>query len=131
MKIVAWNCRGLGNRSAVRGLLELQKSEGVDLLFLSETKLDKRRLERFRWMLGLTNMLVREGEGQGGGFAVFWRRGVNVSLRSMSQYYIDVDVKDDDGFEWRFTGVYGESKGDLKYCTWQQLQGLYAEPAKP
>ena len=53
-----------------------------------------------------------------------------MSLRNTVQYYIDVDVKDD-GFEWRFTGVYGESKGDLKYRTWQQLQGLYAEPAKP
>jgi exonuclease III len=58
MKIVAWNCRGLGNRPAVRGLLELQKSEGADILFPSETKLDKRRMEKFRWQLGLTNMLV-------------------------------------------------------------------------
>ena len=64
MKIIALNCWGLGNRSTIRGLLELQKSEGADILFLSEIKLDKRMMERFRWMLGLTNMLVREGEGQ-------------------------------------------------------------------
>ena len=65
MKIIVLNCWGLGNRSVVRGLLELQKLEGADILFLSEIKLDKRMMERFRWMLGLTNMLVREGEGQG------------------------------------------------------------------
>jgi exonuclease III len=59
MKIVAWNCRGLGNRPAVRGLLECQKTEEADILFLSETKLDKRRMERFRWLLGLSNMVVR------------------------------------------------------------------------
>jgi hypothetical protein len=66
MKIIACNCRGLGNRSAVRGLLEVHKVERVDILFLSETKLDRRRMERFCWMLGLTNMVVRDLEGQGG-----------------------------------------------------------------
>ena len=59
MKLAAWNCRGLGNRPAVRSLLELQKTEGADILFLSETKLDKRRMERFRWLLGSSNMVVR------------------------------------------------------------------------
>jgi exonuclease III len=92
MKIVAWNYRGLGNRPTVRGLLELQKSEGADILFLLETKLDKRRLEKFRWMLGLTNMLVRSRKRMEG-IAVFWRRGIDVSLQGMSQHYIDVDVK--------------------------------------
>ena len=131
MKIIAWNCRGLDNRSAVRGLLELQKSEGADILFLSETKLDRHMMERFHWMLGLPNMIVREGEGQGGGFAVFWRRGIDVSLRNTARYYINVDVREDNGFEWRFTGVYGESQGDLKYRTWEHLRGLHLQPAKP
>jgi exonuclease III len=74
MKLVAWNCRGLGNRPAIRGLLDLQKSEGADNLFLSETKLDKRRMEFFRWRLGLPNMLVQKGEGKGGNCCVLVER---------------------------------------------------------
>jgi exonuclease III len=66
MKIVAWNCRGLGNRPAVRGLMDLQKSEAADILFLSEMKLDRRMMERFRWMLGLPNMVVKDAVGKGG-----------------------------------------------------------------
>lgn len=54
-----------------------------------------------------------------------------MSLRNIAQYYIDVDVKEDDGFEWRFTRVYGEAQGDLKYRTWQHLRGLHVQPAKP
>ena len=73
MKIMAWNCRGLGNLPAVRGLLDLQKAEGVDILFLSETKLDKQRMERFKWMLGLGNMVVRSCVGKIGGIVVLWR----------------------------------------------------------
>lgn len=66
MKIVACNCQGLGNRLVVQGLLEVQKVERADILFLPETKLDRRRMERFCWMLGLTNMVVKDSEGQGG-----------------------------------------------------------------
>jgi hypothetical protein len=54
-------------------------------------------------------MVVKDCEGKGGGIAVLWRRGVDVTLRNFSKYHIDMDVKDDEGREWRFTGVYGES----------------------
>jgi hypothetical protein len=54
-------------------------------------------------------MGVKDCEGKGGGIAVLWRRGVDVMLRIFLKYHIDMDVKDDEGREWRFTGVYGES----------------------
>lgn len=82
-------------------------------------------------MLGLTNMLVHKGGGKGGGIAVFWRRGINISLCGMSQYYIDVDVQEESGAKWRFTGVYGESQSDIKWRTWQQLKALYVDPVIP
>jgi hypothetical protein len=62
-------------------------------------------------------MVVKDCEGKGGGIAVLWRRGVDVTLRNFSKYHIDMDVKDDEGREWRFTGVYGESQSDLKDFT--------------
>jgi exonuclease III len=41
MKILSWNCRGLGKPSAVRDLRQLIKTHQPDLIFLSETKLQK------------------------------------------------------------------------------------------
>jgi hypothetical protein len=47
------------------------ENRGADILFLSETKLDKRRMEHFRWMLGLSNMVVRNCVGKGGELQCF------------------------------------------------------------
>ena len=48
---------------------------GADILFLSEMKLDEKRMQWFRWALGLVNMVVKDCEGKGEGIAVLWRRG--------------------------------------------------------
>lgn len=67
MKLIAWNCRGLGNAPAVRGLLNCQKSKDADVLFLSETKSDEKKMITLRRKLGMENMEVVECEGKGGG----------------------------------------------------------------
>ena len=66
MKIIAWNYRGLGNAPAVRGLLRCQKSEVGDILFLSETKMNEKRMEVMRKKLGMARMEVVDCEGKGG-----------------------------------------------------------------
>ena len=60
------SAKGLGNRLTVCGLLDLQKSEKADILFLSETKMDDKRMQWFRWTFGLVNMVVKDYEGKGG-----------------------------------------------------------------
>jgi hypothetical protein len=62
MKIVAWNCRGWETAGQF-GVFWSSKGQKQRIFFFCQ----KRRMERFWWMLGLTNMLVQEGEGRGGG----------------------------------------------------------------
>lgn len=125
MKIIVWNCRGLGNGPAVRGLLNLQKEKDPDILFLSETKMDRNRIQGFRWKLGMTNMVVKDCEGKSGGL-VFWKKDINLHLCTVSRLYIDVDVVEKDGFIWRFTGMYGKPRSDQKDRTWRALHTLNA-----
>ena len=103
MRISALNCRGLGNRPAVRGLLAHQKKEAPDILFLSETKLDEKGMEKFRWLLGMPHMFVKKCESWSGGLAMFAQRGADVSLRWMGIMHIDADIVETDGFKWRLT----------------------------
>lgn len=71
MKIIAWNCRGLENGPAISGLLDVQKQEDPDVLFLLEKKMVCDRLEWLQWKLGMPHMLVKDRSGQGGGLALF------------------------------------------------------------
>jgi exonuclease III len=132
MRLAIWNSRGMGNGLAMRGLLEFQKKEDPDVLFLSETKMEQKRLEWWRWKLGMPNMMVKNCEGKSGGLVIFWKNEINLRVVGfMSEYHIDTEITEADGFKWRFTGIYGEPKSDCKENTWRLLQTLKHQNDKP
>ena len=131
MRIVSQNCRGLGNQPAINSLLDLQKAEDPDILFLSETKLCEKEMHWLKGKLNLPNMIVVDSKGRSGGLALFWRKGVNVQLRWKGRYHIDVDVVEENGGKWRFTSIYGESKSGEKENTWKLLSTLAVQHKGP
>jgi exonuclease III len=95
-----------------------------DVLFLSETKHDSKWMEWLRWKLGMTNLVVKDSVGASGGLAIFWRKEVNLCVKSFLKYHIDTVIKEDNGVLWQFTGIYGESKSEEKDNTWELLRLL-------
>jgi exonuclease III len=58
MKLISWNCQGLGNPGVVRDLQQMVKEKKPTLLFLMETKSRQRTMEVLRVKLGFEVFLL-------------------------------------------------------------------------
>ena len=117
MKLISWNCRGLRKFAAVIALLELQMRLKPDILFLSETHLNRARAENLRRRLCFDHMIVAESDGRSGGLLLLWKKDVKISLRFKGRNFIDVNVEHGLDYVWRFTGLYGEPRWQDKHLT--------------
>ena len=75
MRILAWNCCGLASARAVRALLEIQKREKPDVIFLSESHLRKVKAEKLRRRVGFDHLILHESDGRGGGSSADVEKG--------------------------------------------------------
>jgi hypothetical protein len=130
MNLLALNSWGLGLAAAVGELRDLIRSYNPGVVFLCKTKQKKKTMERLQWSLGFRHGICVDGRGKGGGLALWWRDGIDVSVRPWSQYFIDAKITANHG-AWRFTGIYGEPRTDLRFKTWEALRYLYAQDDLP
>ncbi|XP_057760091.1 uncharacterized protein LOC130980424 [Arachis stenosperma] len=129
MKIISWNCRGLGNPWAVRALNKLLKQQAPNLVFLMETRRKTDELNRIRNRGRMGNIAGIDCEGDGrsraGGLAVMWDSSIVLEVSSMSLNHIDMRVKvAEAGQQWRVTGFYGNSDAANKQKSWDLLSSL-------
>jgi hypothetical protein len=131
MRILSLNCRGLGNPRSIRELHSLVKMEGPQALFLMETCLNRRKLERLRIQLGYSSCLGVDRVGRGGGLALLWSDDVRISINNYSRFYIDGDISDGAGVSWSFTGFYGDPVTTNRVRSWQLLRCLHSQRSNP
>ena len=72
----------------------------------------------------MPNLVVKDCNGLSGGLALFWNKEIDLTVKSLSRYHIDAVVKEEDGRQWRFTGIYGEPKVEDRGKTWKLLRIL-------
>jgi hypothetical protein len=130
MNILGLNCLGLGLDVAVGKLHDLCRSYNPEVVFLSETKKKAKEMVRLRWSLGFTNGVAMDCCGRSGGLVLWWRDGVDVTVRPWCQYFIDAQISIR-GKACRFTGIYGEPRTELRSKTWEAMRFLKAQDGLP
>jgi exonuclease III len=122
MKILAWNCRGLGKPHAVRALQQLLKVHSPDMVFLSETKLcesDPNLKSKLCFNILPNYLLVNCGKQNGkrsGGLAMIWKSDVNLTILDHNERYIDCYINcPSNNISWYATGFYGFSTHNEKH----------------
>ena len=81
------------------------------MIFLMEIKKKIAGMKKVKLKLGFVNGFYVQRQGKGGGLAIFWRKEVNLEIKSYSRHHIDAVVTEEgSGFKWRLTGFYGHPK---------------------
>jgi len=132
MKILAWNCRGLGNPDAVHAYKRFLKFQCQDVVFLMETKLKESDSKiPSKLCLGhLQNHFLvscnSEGGGRSGGLVLIWHNDVNLHITNHNkmsiEFYIVDSITND---KWYATGLYGYPTQSNKYLTCETIKNLY------
>ena len=63
MKILAWNCKGLGNQLAVQELFDIVQAQDPSIVFLSETWSDREQMVCIKERLDFGDLCIVPNEG--------------------------------------------------------------------
>ncbi|MBA0598014.1 hypothetical protein Gorai_007794, partial [Gossypium raimondii] len=78
MKLLCWNCRGLGNPMTVRELKQLIIANNPDIVFLCETKMLSKNFTRIRNICRLDGCLAISSVGYSKGLVMLWKNDIDV-----------------------------------------------------
>jgi exonuclease III len=125
MRILSWNCQGLGNLQIVRNLCLLVKEKCPILVILMETKLRKEKMELIRYKLGFKNLFAVDSVGKSGGLALLWGEEIMVDIQNYSGRHINgMLVEPNSNLQWKFTGFYGHPNVNKRSEAWELLHYL-------
>lgn len=121
MKILSWNCHGLGRLRAVQELEELISSLFPCLVLLMETKDGRQALEDIRVKKWFSGLFYVPHVNHGGGIAFLWKEENMVQLLYYGHNFIDARINLSHFPTWRLTGFYGLPKSSRHQASWELL----------
>ncbi|KAL0006983.1 hypothetical protein SO802_008485 [Lithocarpus litseifolius] len=107
----------------VRALGAQIKGVRPEVVFLSETKADVKRMESAKKSLKFENSCIVEANGNAGGLCLMWKIGVDLKVVEFNKNLIAVKVSDQ-YVEWMLVGFYGPPYHSKKKKAWGNLFAL-------
>ena len=124
MRILSWNCQGLGNSWTVRSFHKLVKDQAPTTCFLMETRLDREGFEYHCRELPYPNKFLVKKPNGGGGLALIWKAEVQLDVINFTEHHIIARVVEDDGFAWMLTCFYEWLEASQKHKSWALFNHL-------
>ena len=95
MKLVSWNCRGLGNHAKIEAVKDLLKMEPADILLLQETKIAGQALleiSKSKWKKSAG--IAVSARGSSGGLATLWSEDKHQLIKTQeTQHWIYTEIR--------------------------------------
>ncbi|TXG48900.1 hypothetical protein EZV62_024775 [Acer yangbiense] len=105
---LSWNIRRLRNPHAFMALSRLLKKHSLDFIFLSETKVFRRKATSIKELFRFGDGFSVDCKGRSGGLMLLWKKDLLVTILYFSVGHIDASIQMDDRFTWRFSGDFNE-----------------------
>ena len=107
MKLLHWNCQGLGSALIVPHLKDIRRTHNPDIMLLVETNNVNSVAKGLANDLGYHNSVIVSASGISGGSAIFWNERVKITfLDNPNLYCTNMTVEDDTNTFW-FSYIYG------------------------
>ncbi|KAL4352786.1 hypothetical protein GQ457_06G015250 [Hibiscus cannabinus] len=130
MKILCWNCRGLGSSATIQSLGSFIAQHDSGLIFLSETRLKQSSSSRIQHTLNMNGCFVVDSGNGCTGLMLLWNKNITVSLLSYPSIHIDVNVTVVSG-SFHFSGFHGHCVDKNKHLTWSTIDRLSSSSTLP
>lgn len=114
MRVLRWNCQGVGNIPTVRPLRE------IHCQYFPETKNGGKYLEGGMEYLGYVNLHTVEPVGRSGGLALMWKDSLSIKILYSDKRLIDVEVTCQDKVFFLIF-VYGDPVKENRSKLWERL----------
>lgn len=95
MIALSWNYRGLGNPRLVGALHDYMRRWDPMVAFLSKTKRKIACMKKVKGKIDFVNGLYFQQKGKEGGLAMFWRKEVNLEIKSYSRHHINAVITEE------------------------------------